>query len=382
MKKLKILLAIRSLDFGGAERQWVLLAKEFAKRDDIELHLCTLYGGGRLEYEILGIPHTCLQKKGRKDFGFLKRYYRTIKQFDPDCIYAFMPEMNIFSLICAIPLRKKVVFGLRSSAINVSKLPFASKLYFYTQKFLSPFANAIICNANDALEFYKQKGYHTKKMQVVHNGIDTQRFFIRDSKSLKKEIGISENAFVFGISARMNRVKNYPFFAQVVREFLESLEAKGIENLSEVVTFISLGKCEEKTLKECLNILGKYKNAILFLGAKNDIERYYPIFDSIVSTSTTESFSNSIAEGMACGCVPIVSNVGESKVIADFNQKDYTFCFEANDKLKALECFHSLFALRNTQTLLTLKQNCKEHIKAHFSPESMVENTLHILREL
>lgn len=98
MKKIKILLAIRSLNFGGAERQWVLLAQELAKRSEVDLRLCTLYGGGRLEYEITGIPHICLHKKGRKDIGFLLRYRKVIKDFRPDCIYAFMPEMNIFSL--------------------------------------------------------------------------------------------------------------------------------------------------------------------------------------------------------------------------------------------------------------------------------------------
>lgn len=70
-KPFKILLAIRSLDFGGAERQWVLLAKELAKDKSIDLHLCTIYGGGKLELEIQGIPHTCLNKKGHGDFGFL-----------------------------------------------------------------------------------------------------------------------------------------------------------------------------------------------------------------------------------------------------------------------------------------------------------------------
>lgn len=100
MKPIRILLAIRSLNFGGAERQWVLLAKELSKCPEVELRLCTLYAGGRLEYEVVGIPHICLHKKGRKDISFLFAYRKVIKDFRPHCIYAFMPEMNIFSLLC------------------------------------------------------------------------------------------------------------------------------------------------------------------------------------------------------------------------------------------------------------------------------------------
>lgn len=375
-KPFKILLAIRSLDFGGAERQWVLLAKELAKDKSIDLHLCTIYGGGKLELEIQDIPHTCLNKKGRGDFGFLSRYYKLIKAFNPNCIYAFMPEMNLFSLICGKLYKKecKIVFGFRSSAINVSKLPFVSKLYFYAQKFLSSYANAIICNSQDAISFYKDKGYSMDRSFVVHNGIDTERFCPSDSSTLKQELGIARDCFVFGISARMNAVKDYPLFASVAKEFLENLKDKN------KVAFISLGKTNPEIMEHCKAILAPY--AMEFLGAKNSIERYYPLFDCIVSASYTESFSNSIAEGMACGCVPIVSDVGESKIIANFKQDSYQFCFNPKDVKGALECFQSLYALKNSSQLLMLKKQAREHIINAFSPKQMLAKTLEVLKGL
>lgn len=376
IKPFKILLAIRSLDFGGAERQWVLLAKELAKNKSIDLHLCTIYGGGKLEPEIKEISHTCLNKKGRGDFGFLLRYYKLIKTLNPNCIYAFMPEMNLFSLLCG-KLQKnkcKVVFGFRSSAINVSKLPFASKLYFYAQKLLSTYADAIICNSKDAINFYKSKGYFMNKAFVVHNGIDTKRFCPKDCSALKKELGIAQDCFIFGISARMNKVKDYPLFAKVAKDFLEGVEEKN------KVVFISLGKTDPKILEHCQTILSPY--TIEFLGAKNAVEDFYPLFDCIVSTSYTESFSNSIAEAMACGCVPIVSDVGESKIIANFKQDSYQFSFHPKDSKNALECFKSLYKLKDSTHFATLKQQAREHIIKEFSPEQMVAKTLEILKGL
>ncbi len=378
MKSIRILLAIRSLNFGGAERQWVLLAKELAKNPNVELRLCTLYGGGRLEYEIVGIPHICLNKKGRRDIGFLFAYRKVIKDFRPDCIYAFMPEMNVFSLICGAFLRAKVVFGFRSSAIELSNLSLASKLYFHTQKLLSRFADAIICNSQDAFAFYQSKGYYMKKAFVVYNGIDTTRFHPRDITRFKKELGVGENSFIVGIVARMDKVKDYPLFARIAKEFLERLDAQEQAE----VTFIALGKCEERILKDCLRILGDTQRKVLFLGAKNDVEAYYPLFDCILSTSYTESFSNSIAEGMACGCVPIVSNVGESKVIADFGQDSYDFLFPPKDDKSALKCLESLYALHLSGKLESLKAQSCTHIVEKFSVDSMMNKTLKILTSL
>lgn len=373
-KKFKILLSIRSLDCGGAERQWVLLANELAKCKEVELHLCTIYGGGKLESEINKIPHTCLNKRGRGDFGFLLRYYRLIKTLNPDCIYAFMPEMNLFSLLCG-KLQKnkpKIIFGFRSSAINVNKLSLASKLYFYAQKFLSPYANAIICNSQDAISFYKGKGYFMDRAFVVHNGIDTIRFCPNDSTALKKELRIAQGCFIVGISARMNKVKDYPLFAKIAREFLEYTKEKN------KVVFISLGKIDLEILKHCQKILEPY--AIEFLGVKNTIENYYPLFDCIISTSYTESFSNSIAEGMACGCIPIVSDVGESKIIANFKQDSYKFCFAPKDLEGALECLKSLYVLKDSVQFTTLKEQARGHIIKEFSPKRMVEKTLEVLK--
>ena len=71
MKKIEILLVIRSLFIGGAERQWVLLAKCLTQIQEVELLLCTFYQGGQLENEIAGIPHICLHKKVKGDFLFL-----------------------------------------------------------------------------------------------------------------------------------------------------------------------------------------------------------------------------------------------------------------------------------------------------------------------
>ncbi|MDA3966865.1 glycosyltransferase [Helicobacter sp. WB40] len=364
---MKILLTIRSLNFGGAERQWVNLAKGLYARDDIELLLCTFYSGGDLYDEVSHLPYVCVDKKGKSDFLFLCRYRKIIKDFKPDVIYAFMPDSNLFSLFASAFLNIPVVFGFRSSAINVTKLPFFSKAYFYAQKYCSKYAKAIVCNSNDAISFYKEYGYFMDRACVVYNGIDTACVKDRDN-ILKERLNLPKESIIFGIAARMNKVKDYPLFAKAARYLCGK---------NSNVYFISIGKIDDVILRECLDVLGDFKDRVLFLGAKDNVWDYYSIFDFILSTSYTESFSNSIAEGMACGALPIVSDVGESAVIANFGQ-DYKFCFNKRDERGLYKCLDSVISLSNDEQI-RLSFESKKHIIDRFSISKMVDNTCEVL---
>ena len=46
-----------------------------------------------------------------------------------------------------------------------------------------------------------------------------------------------------------------------------------------------------------------------------EVEKGYNKINILVSSSLSESFSNSIAEGMSCECACVVSDVGDSKKI-------------------------------------------------------------------
>ena len=67
-----IVFLARSLDFGGAERQLVLLARGLHERGH-RVEVVVFYAGGELEGELgrVGVPVHDLRKRGRWDlFGF------------------------------------------------------------------------------------------------------------------------------------------------------------------------------------------------------------------------------------------------------------------------------------------------------------------------
>ena len=95
----KLLFSIRSLDIGGAERQFIELVKYIDKKR-FDITVCTMYGGVQEDIvkNIPNIRYINLEKKGRYDFfKFYKKYKELLDEIKPDVIYSFLGEMSLFS---------------------------------------------------------------------------------------------------------------------------------------------------------------------------------------------------------------------------------------------------------------------------------------------
>ncbi|MGP1449745.1 MAG: glycosyltransferase [Wolinella sp.] len=309
--RFSILLAIRSLDKGGAERQMVTLSRALVGKN-FDVTLVVLVSGGALESELKNsyVKLISLDKKKSIDFAALNRLRILIKEEKFNFIYSFLPEMNIFCLLASRFLLKapKIIWGFRSSDMDIKSYGFKSRVYYKLERILSPFADMIIANSNHSLKYHESIGYTMNKTRVIHNGIDTFKFSPNSSSRhhFRERLGIKNDEIVIGISARLDKAKGYPVLAHA---------AKGILEKNPRVRFLAAGLIEPNIYKECMGILGTLSERFSFLGLQDDISAFYNSLDILVSSSLTESFSNSIAEGMACGVVPVVSAAGDSPLI-------------------------------------------------------------------
>lgn len=175
--KYKIILAIRSLNLGGAERQFLELVK-YIDKNKFYVYVCTMYGG-ILEDEIQAIHdvhYTNLHKKGRYDlFPFFMKYRSYLASIQPDVIYSFLPEMNLFSFWCK-PKKTKIIWGIRASNMHLKHYGMMAQLLFIFQKYCSPYIHCMIANARESIAFYKSQNFEMSHSDVIYNGIDTQRF--------------------------------------------------------------------------------------------------------------------------------------------------------------------------------------------------------------
>ena len=301
---MKLVLSIRDLNIGGAQRQFIELVKNIDK-NKFDVYVVTMYGGVQ-ENEIKnikGIKYFNLQKSGRYDLKFYFKYKALLKEIFPDVIYSFLGEMNLFSYWCK-PKKTKLIWGFRSAH---RKYKGFSKFLFNLHKVYSKNVDKFVFNSNASLDFHLKKGFKINDYSIIHNGIDINRFRRNEKirKEMRKKFNIKDDELVLGIVARIDQVKGYVYLAKALREILKNKKIK----------FMAVGGGDEKILKDCKEILKDYNNQIYFVGMHKNTENFYNMFDIYISASLVEGFSNSIAEAMACELPCVVTDVGDSKII-------------------------------------------------------------------
>lgn len=310
---MKILFLIRSLETGGAERQLVLTALGLAERGH-SVTVITFYNGGFYEAEL---KHSAVQlrslgKTGRWDLiGFYGRLIKQLRLESPDVLYSFLDSADVFAILCKPFLpHAKIVWGVRASNMDLSKFPWISRWSYKAECFLSRFTDRIIVNSQTGLQYAVLNGFPKAKMQVIHNGIDTQGFkpdtALRDS--LRTEWSITNQQILIGLVGRIDPMKGHEVFLQA---------AKLVSAANSNARFLCVGEGglvltnHLKTLAAQLNI----DSVLIWAGARSDMPAVYNALDILVSASLSEGFSNVIAEAMACGTPCVVTDVGDSAAI-------------------------------------------------------------------
>lgn len=359
---MKLILSIRSLDIGGAERQFIELVKNIDK-SKFDVLVCTMYGGVQEEIikAIPNIKYINLEKKGRYDFfEFFKKYKKLLNEFNPDVIYSFLGEMNLFSY-WAKPKHTKLIWGFRASNMDLKKYGKLPQFLFWLQKIYSKKVDKIITNSYASIEFHKKAGFDMSKAVVIHNGIDTNKFKRDENyrKYFRDRFELNKNVIAIGIVARIDEMKGYPVLAKAMKKIFD--EYKNIK-------FFSIGDGDENIKKECENILGEFNNLKwVWFGKQNNVEKIYSGLDIYVSSSFGEGFSNSIAEAMACEVPCVVTDVGDSKLIVG----DYGIVVSPDNVDELYKVIKKMLNLN----FKDLGKKSRKRIIENFSIEKMVKNS-------
>src|ERR1017187_10355736 len=157
---MRLLFLIRSLHLGGAERQFVLLANEMARRRH-EVHVAVFYGGGKFEHDLIGLVRLhSLEKHGRWDvLGFVYRWYRLLRMVRPELIYGYLPISNILALVSKVLVPgARIVFGVRSSFLDFSKYDRLAKWEYRLEATFARFADSIVANSESGADWLIARG--------------------------------------------------------------------------------------------------------------------------------------------------------------------------------------------------------------------------------
>jgi glycosyltransferase involved in cell wall biosynthesis len=309
----RITLLIKSLGQGGSEYQFCLLARQLHS-EGFQVRIL-VYGSNDNFYSDL-LPNDLLVESlgcnSRWNFPcLLLNLRRHIGGSSAGVAYAFLSHSNLLLLIAAIGLPIKVVCGVRTSAMDMTREPFIASLGEKLHRFMLNFADHIIVNTRKAADELSTK---VVPVSIVYNGINTHRFIFDATArvDLREELGIPNDVNVIGMFGRYHPVKNHMML-------LESLSMMPSHLPDCRVLFIGVGDEEYKQqLLQKAHELG-VSDRVTLLDGRKDIYRYYSVLDIFCSCSDYEGFSNVLAEAMSVGLPCIATDVGEARNILDGN---------------------------------------------------------------
>lgn len=369
---MKVIMLIRSLEIGGAERQLVILAKALHRLDH-EVRVVTFYPGGALrpELEAAGIAHSDLRKQGRWDvFGFVYRLAKFLRKENTAVLYSFLPMANIWGAIAGrfagVPL---IAWGVRASNMDLFLYDWMSRLESWLAVRLSSRSDIIICNSYAGADYHRGLGYPENRMITIHNGIDTDQFCYDPSgrDRVRAEWGVEDDAPLIGMIARLDPIKDH---ATAFRAFA----ATGAQWPNARLVCIGSGS-QLATLKALGAELG-IADRLIWAGERQDMAAAYSAVDLVCSSSTGEGFSNTIAEAMACKRLCVVTDVGDSAQIVDGTG----WVVPAGDHRALAEACKNALALTAAEKE-SRELNARHWIVRQFSIETMVTRTLAALED-
>jgi len=359
---MKILFFINCLAAGGKERRLVELMKGLKKHPEIQFELIVMENDIHYkEVYDLGINIHFLIRKSKKDFRIFKLLYNCCKEYKPDIIHCWDSMTSIYSVPVCRLLKIKLVNGM------VVDTPVKTNFFNLGQiraRVTFPFSNIVIGNSKAGLAGYKAPG---KKSLCIYNGFNFERLKRVDHSFSKESLNIASDYLVTMVGAFSDR-KDYATYIAA---------AKMICDKRNDVTFIAIGDGVNFS-----SVLGKiphqYKDRILLLGKRSNVESFIAISDICVLTTNArvhgEGISNSILEYMALGKPVIATTGGGTNEIVEYQKTGFLISSEnpiaLSEKIEILlndKCLREKMGIAG-----------RERITNMFSIEKMVDSYIKV----
>lgn len=310
MKK-RVAFLLRNLDYGGAQRQVITLAKSLSECG-FDVSIICFYPDGFLEKYLLNskVKVISLEKQGRWDLiAFFYRLFKEVKHISPDILHGYLGEPNMLTICLKLFFpATKMIWGIRGSNYDLDLANWRSYPYRLLENLFSHFADLIIINSYAGCNDYLKRGFPVNKMVVIPNGIDTDLFQPNPQAraKIRQEWRIPDDIILIGLVGRLDPMKDHPTFLKAA-----ALLCAEREN----VRFVCVGVGSEKYTQELHQLttqLGIAKQ-VIWAGGRSDMPEVQNALDIAVSASIFgEGFSNTLGEAMACGVKCIATDVADS----------------------------------------------------------------------
>lgn len=239
----------------------------------------------------------------KSTFKFLfKGLKKTIKDFNPDIAHVQYMAPGALTVVILKLLGIKKIFATSHTSGDI----YSSKGLKAIRLLNKTVIDAFQCITLKAEESYfgTSSIFDGKKQRhfTIYNSLP-QHISIRNRNTTKN---FADNKpLTIGVVSRLAHIKGMDL---VIPAFIQALEKYNLKNVRLLI--VGDGKLKSDMEKQALD--SNYSNLIEFAGKQSStqLQDYYDKIDILLMPSRSEGFGLTALEGMARGCVPVVSETG------------------------------------------------------------------------
>ena len=198
--------------WAGAEVQLATLASYLVRQPGVRLS-AVLLNQGRLAYELraLGVDVAVVDERRHSSAAIAMFLVRFFKSRRIGILHTHRYKDTVLATIAAklagVPRVVRTVHGLTEPLTGWERLKF--HVYHVLERtVLRRFGDRIIAVSNDVADTLRTTGYRRSAVLAIHNGLDVCKARVsRDSRQLRRELAIQDDALVIGTVGRLAPVK-------------------------------------------------------------------------------------------------------------------------------------------------------------------------------
>jgi glycosyltransferase involved in cell wall biosynthesis len=334
VRKLRVVRLIARMNVGGPARHvtWLTaglqhagyrswLVKGNIGSGEVDL------GGFALEHGVhpITIPDLGREISAAKDMLVLFRFYRLLRRFRPDIIHTHTAKAGTTGRLAAAlykwltpgtilgrPRAVKIIHTFHGNVFSGYYGPWKTMLFLWIERLLARCAtDRIIVICQQQLEELQGTLGIGKKRQyeVISLGLDLHAIegTPNHRRGFREELGARSDELLVGIVGRLVKIKNHELFLQAAALVHRKLRDVGSRPR---VRFVVIGEGDrQRELALKARELG-LDSEVLFLGHRDDAQRFYAGLDVIALTSLNEGTPLTLLEAMMNSRPVIATRVG------------------------------------------------------------------------
>lgn len=302
---LPVNIIIGSLDRGGTERHLSQILPGLSKKG-YQFRVIPIGGPGEFAsvleaagIEIVPPVHRCYSMAWVWVLKVFLHFLWQAWKYRTAIFHFYLPGSYLIGMTaCMLTLhRGPRIMSRRSLNEYQRAVPIRTRLEYFFHRHIS----AALGNSTAIVKQLQSEGIPEKRIHLIHNGIETERF--EKAQSIRPELGIGEKTLVLTMIANLHPYKGHA-------DLLDAL-ALAVPNLPDDWLLLCVGL--DTGLGRFLHVRARESGIgekIRWMGSRGDIENILAGSDIALLPSHEEGFSNAILESMASGLPLIATDVG------------------------------------------------------------------------